>query len=174
MNNINKKLLECIHYWNNALRLNDWDLSLEQAEPGELEAMECRARVDMRPYQREAVVILRDLSKFDEATENELVHEFLHCVLAQYSLMVGKQNEGMQLSLEQAINTLGILLVRLRRDGNTRRNDHLDSFKTAALSAQPDRKKPLPKLRRKGTVSAGPQARQEVPREACQSRNEAV
>lgn len=110
-----KKILDCVMFWQTTLRLDDWNIAIQQAQPGELEESDCRARVDMRPFQREATIVLRSLTKFDTETEREIVHELLHLVFAQFSLWVGTQEEARQLPMEQGINAVGNALVSVRR-----------------------------------------------------------
>lgn len=110
------RLMDCLLYWQERLRLQDWKIFLQQAAPDELEKSQARARVDMRPFQREATIVLRRLDVCDEATESEIVHELLHMVFAQYGLWMGAQDESAHMPMEQAINATGAALVELRRE----------------------------------------------------------
>lgn len=113
---MNAKLMECVMFWTQTLRLEDWRIAVQEAPPGALEKNDSRAQVDMRPFQREATIVLRSLEKFDAGTEDEIVHELLHLVFAQYALCIGR-DEAQQLPMEQGINAVGNALVSLRASG---------------------------------------------------------
>lgn len=108
-------LVRAANYWRNALRLNDWDLSLREAKPGELEAQNENASVCFMAPLRSAEIVLRSLTRFDAELEKDLVHELLHLVFVQLSMFAGQGRDLDRLMMEQGIEAVADRLVVLRR-----------------------------------------------------------
>lgn len=109
------ELLRSARYWQDALKLNDWELHFREADNGELEAENSVARCSLNAATRSATISLRSLTKFDRELEEDLVHELIHIVFVQLSMWVSCREPIDQVLTEQGINTVADLLVRLRR-----------------------------------------------------------
>jgi len=112
-------------YWQKALRLQDWRITVEICEYGRHE-MDNYGECDFRGFFKEARIRLADdecrLSITGRAgppssMEFSLVHELIEIHLSDLADGERRKEGAVNLRFEQAINALADCLVRLRQEG---------------------------------------------------------
>jgi hypothetical protein len=111
-----RALVRVLVFWQTALRLTDWRITIRAADKKEMDGR--KAFVDLYPNSKEADVALRRVHRLDHDLESDLVHELLHVVYWQPSLVLGRKEEDDTVPFEQGLNVVAELLVRMRRGAN--------------------------------------------------------
>jgi hypothetical protein len=111
--------MRLVAHWQVALRLHEWQLTLRLAPAEELK--DKAAYVEMMPTFKTATVNLSRLDRVDADLEEDLVHELLHLVFWQLSMMADGSNPVVEAPFEFGINATTHALVGLRRSARRKR-----------------------------------------------------
>jgi hypothetical protein len=108
-----KAVMALLTFWQSALRLGEWKLTVHTASEEHLGNRS--AYVDVMPSYKEARIVLRNVGIEDPEIEEDIVHELLHLVFFQQSTHVQEMEQADQLPFEFALNTTAHALVGMRR-----------------------------------------------------------